>query len=587
MAQDTVGEIKERLNIQDVIAPYVKLHRAGKSLVGREIATRIGWPFVDTDVQAVNLAGGLSIPDIFSEWGEDRFRALERQSLGLACGRGRAVIATGGGVVLDGGNRAMLGSSGVVFWLDARPSTIYKRLLRDQAESDDPVIRPLMQADDALERIKALKEDRAHHYAAVSDWCIATDALSPEEVVEEVLRVYGKLRGRLSTPPLPVPALEEEGAENPHAGGFGGRGVGAAAVVSTSGGSYPVFVGSKIINSLPARLANLGVQRVAYVVSDENVHAHYGGQLETILKERDFSVASYTIPAGEASKSLDRAVELYDWLMARKAERGHCVVALGGGVVGDLAGFVAATYLRGMPLLHVPTTLLAMADASIGGKTAVNRAAGKNLVGSFYQPKLVLMDVDLLRTLGQRELTEGWAEVVKHALIADEALLDDIEANMERLKALEGRATARIVAESAAIKAGVVSQDERETGIRAILNYGHTIGHGLENAAGYGRLLHGEAVAVGMMAAARICLRMGLLNQRDVDRQRRVLEAFGLPTNCAGVDLKAVRAAMSWDKKVQHGRQRWVLLNGLGNAVVRDDVPAELVDEALASVVRS
>ncbi|MSQ27647.1 MAG: 3-dehydroquinate synthase [Dehalococcoidia bacterium] len=564
----------------------VGLSYTGKSLVGREIAKRIGWPFVDTDDQAVNLAGGLSIPDIFSEWGEDRFRALERQSLGLACGRGRAVIATGGGVVLDGGNRAMLGSSGVVFWLDARPSTIYQRLLRDQAESDNPVIRPIMQADDALERIKALKEHRAQHYAAVSDWCIATDALSPDEVVEEVLRVYGKLRGRLSTPPLPVPVLEEEGAENPHAGGFGGRGVGAAAVVSTSGGSYPVFVGSKIINSLPARLANLGVQRVAYVVSDENVHAHYGGQLETILKERDFSVASYIMPAGEASKSLDQAVALYDWLMARKAERGHCVVALGGGVVGDLAGFVAATYLRGMPLVHVPTTLLAMADASIGGKTAVNRAAGKNLVGSFYQPKMVLMDVDLLRTLGERELTEGWAEVIKHALIADESLLDDIEINLERLKALDGRATARIVAESAAIKAGVVSQDERETGIRAILNYGHTIGHGLENAAGYGQLLHGEAVAVGMTAAARIGLGMGLLNQREVDRQRRVLEAFGLPTTCNGIDLGAVRAAMSWDKKVQNGRQRWVLLNGLGHAVVRDDVPADLVNEALASVVQ-
>ncbi len=374
----------------------VGLSYTGKSTVGREVAKRIGWPFVDTDDQAVNLAGGLSIPSIFSEWGEDRFRALERQSLGLACGRGRAVIATGGGVVLDGGNRAMLGSSGGVFWLDARPSTIYQRLQRDQAESDNAVIRPLLQGDDALERIKALKERRAQYYAAVSDWCIATDALAPDEVVEAALRVYGKLRGRLSTPTLPVPALEDAGSENPHAGGFAGAGVGAAAVVSTPAGSYPVFVGSKIINSLPARLANLGAQPVAYLVSDENVRSHYGDQVETILKERGFSVASYTIPAGEASKSLDNAIALYDWLMARKAERGHTIVALGGGVVGDLAGFVAATYLRGMPLVHVPTTLLAMADASIGGKTAVNRAAAKNLVGSFYQPKMVLMDVELL-----------------------------------------------------------------------------------------------------------------------------------------------------------------------------------------------
>lgn len=562
----------------------VGLSYTGKSLVGKVIAQRLGWPLVDTDDQAVNLAGGLSIPTIFSDWGEERFRALERQSLGLACGRGRAVISTGGGIVLDGGNRAMLASSGVVFWLDARPSTIYQRLLHDQEEQENPVVRPLLQGDNALERIKALKATRAHYYASVADWCVTTDALSPDEVTEEVLRVYGKLRGRLSSPPLPVPDLEGEGSENPHAGGMGGLGVGAASVVSTSGGSYPVFVGAKAINSLPARMRSQGLNGTAYIVTDSNVQQHYGGMVETVLRERDFATASYVVPAGEASKSLEVATGLYDWLMARRAERGHSIVAVGGGVVGDLAGFVAATYLRGMPLVQVPTTLLAMADASIGGKTAVNRAAAKNLVGSFYQPRFVLMDVDLLRTLGRRELTEGWAEIVKHALIRDEALLEDMERNVDRLMALDGRTTARIVAASTAIKADVVSQDERETGVRAILNYGHTIGHGLENAAGYGALLHGEAVAVGMMAAARISQGMGLLTAAEVGRQRAVLERFGLPLRASGVNIDAVRAAMSWDKKVVQGRQRWVLLNGLGNATVRDDVPPDLVDAAIMEV---
>jgi 3-dehydroquinate synthase len=197
----------------------------------------------------------------------------------------------------------------------------------------------------------------------------------------------------------------------------------------------------------------------------------------------------------------------------------------------------------------------------------------------------VLMDVDLLKTLGHRELTEGWAEVLKHALIRDRALLDEMERDVEALTGLDSRVTARIVAASAAIKADVVSQDERESGVRAILNYGHTIGHGLENAAGYGGLLHGEAVAIGMMGAARISQRMGLLRADEVERQRVILERFGLPTRSPAVAVDAVRAAMALDKKVQNKRQRWVLLNGLGQAVVRDDVPPEVAEEALQELL--
>ena len=563
----------------------IGLSYTGKSLVGKEIARRLGWPLVDTDDQAVNLAGGLPIPQIFSEWGEDRFRALERQSLGMACGRERSVIATGGGIILDGGNRAMLAASGVVFWLDARPSTINQRLLHDQAERDNPVIRPLLHGEDALDRIIALKEQRAHHYASTADWVINTDALAPEEVADEVLRVYGKLRARLSSPEEAVPELEEgEAEESPHAAAFR-TAVGATAVVSAAGGSYPVFVGSKIINALSNRLNTLGTGKTVYLLSDENVYRHYGQRVESILTEREYRVASYTIPAGEGSKTLETAIGIYDWLTGQRAERGHAIVTLGGGVVGDLGGYVAATYLRGMPFIQVPTTLLAMVDASIGGKTAVNRPAAKNLVGSFYQPHMVLMDVDLLKTLGHRELTEGWAEVVKHALIRDRALLDEMERDVEALTGLDSRVTARIVAASVAIKADVVSQDERESGVRAILNYGHTIGHGLENAAGYGGLLHGEAVAIGMMGAARISQRMGLLRADEVERQRVILERFGLPTRSPAVAVDAVRAAMALDKKVQNKRQRWVLLNGLGQAVVRDDVPPEVAEEALQELL--
>ncbi len=560
----------------------VGLSYSGKTAVGRIIADRLGWPFVDTDDQVVALAGGKSIPDIFAEWGEARFRGLESQSLGLACGRGRAVISTGGGVVLNSGNRAMLTGSGIVVWLDAQPSTLYQRLLTDQQGNTDPTQRPLLQGDDALGKITSLKEQRLSHYASVADWVVATDQLTPEEVAEEALHAYGRLRGKLRLQPLPIPELEPDaGDDSPHAGGAPATTTGAVAVVATNGGTYPIFVGPKLLNGLASRLERMELSNTVYVISDENVFSHYGERVMSALHERGIAATSYVIPAGEQSKRLDVVEGIYQWLVGQRAERSHTILALGGGVVGDLSGYVAASYLRGMPYVQAPTTLLAMVDASIGGKTGVNLAEAKNLVGSFYQPKMVLIDVELLRTLGKRELTEGWAEVIKHALIRDPVLLEEMESGMERLIGLDTRVVAHTVAASAAIKAEVVSEDERESGVRAILNYGHTIGHGLEAATGYQGFLHGEAVAVGMMGAARISQRMGLLHESDVERQRRIIVGFGLPTRSPGVDLDGVRAAMAFDKKVQNKKQRWVLLDGLGNAVVRDDVPPEVVEETL------
>src|SRR3990172_6740432 len=338
----------------------VGLSYTGKSVVGREVARRLGWSFVDTDDLVVPLAGGKSIPQIFSDWGEAGCRGLESQALGMACGRGRSVIATGGGAVLDAGNRAMMAGSGVVVWLDAHASTIYQLLLRDQQESEKPEIRPLLQGDDSLERIMGLKEQRSSYYGAVADWVVQTDALLPEEVVEEVLRAYGRLRGRLSSPSQGVPDLEdaESPQPSPHSGGLPATGSGAAAVVSTAGGTYPIFVGTKSLNTLPARMENLGLGRTAYLVSDERVYAHYGARVEGLLTQRGFTVASHVVPAGEASKSLEVAIGLYDWLVAQRAERGHSIVALGGGVVGDLAGFGGGPPLRGVPLLQAPTSLL-------------------------------------------------------------------------------------------------------------------------------------------------------------------------------------------------------------------------------------
>lgn len=355
-----------------------------------------------------------------------------------------------------------------------------------------------------------------------------------------------------------------------------------AAIVTHSNGSYPVLVGWGLLDDLGERLTALGIKGPAYIISDDRVFAPYGRRAQRSLHRSQIEAHCFVVPAGEQSKSLELAEAIYQWLVERRAERGHGVVAVGGGVVGDLAGFVAATYLRGMPLVQVPTSMAAMVDASIGGKVAVNLPQGKNLVGAFYQPRMVLADVSALSTLGRRELAEGWAEAIKHGLILDEGLFDVFEEHAEELMELSPEVSTEVIRRSVAIKARVVAEDERETlGRRILLNYGHTIGHALEAAAGYGKYLHGEAVSVGMMGAAFISQRMGMIGDEVVDRQRRLLERFDLPTSSPDVAPQRVLEAMSLDKKTEGGSIRWVLLDGLGKAVVRSDVRSDIVESTV------
>ena len=360
-----------------------------------------------------------------------------------------------------------------------------------------------------------------------------------------------------------------------------------AATVHHSGGSYPIVAGRGVLDQLGTRLQALGVTGQAYIVSDENVFRVYGRQAQRSLESAGIATHSYSIPPGEESKSLALAEDIYAWLAELRAERRHAIVALGGGVVGDLGGFVASTFLRGMIFVQAPTSMAAMVDASIGGKVAVNLPQGKNLVGSFYQPSLVLADVDTLSTLGQRELSEGWAEAVKHGLILDPELFDMFEEHAEDLLALRGDISTDVIRRSMAIKAQIVTEDERETlGRRILLNYGHSIGHALESVSGYGHYMHGEAVAVGMMGAGRISQAMGLIPAGVVERQRRVLERFQLPLSAPGIDPDLIIDKMSHDKKTEAGSLRWVLLEGVGQSVVRRDVPPELVRETVQDLSR-
>ncbi|MBI2916581.1 MAG: 3-dehydroquinate synthase [Chloroflexi bacterium] len=532
----------------------------GKSQVGQAVARRLGWPFVDTDVMIVALAGK-SIPQIFADDGEERFRAWERVALKQVLGEEPAVIATGGGLVIDPLNREVLRASGLVVCLEAQPETILRRLKADLDDSDSPALRPLLAVADPLERIHLLKASRQPVYA-LADWTVHSDSLTVFQVANEVVRGWQLI-----------------------AGTTGGAADGPAFVIPSALGSYPVHMGWGIMSGLGHRMKGAGLSGTAYIVSEENVFGHHGDAAQAALAEAGFKVHALRVPPGEATKTLETATQLYHRLIALRAERGQAIVALGGGMIGDLAGFVAATLLRGMPLVQVPTSLLAMVDASLGGKVAVDLPQAKNLVGAFYPPRLVLADVSALTTLPRRELVSGFAEVIKHALVRDPEMVALLEEKAQDLLALHPDLTAQVVERSAGVKARVVSEDEREEGIRIILNFGHTLGHGLEAASGY-TMLHGEAVSVGIVGAIMISSRLGLLGQDVVDRVRRLMVAYGLPVTARGVDPAAVLPAMDLDKKVRQKSIRWVLLQGLGKPVVRENVPRALVVEVVAELTR-
>lgn len=324
-------------------------------------------------------------------------------------------------------------------------------------------------------------------------------------------------------------------------------------------------------------LRERGLDGRAFVITDENVATRHGANAMRALDAAGYAPSLRAVPGTEASKSLSTAAELFSWLSGERAERRDFVVALGGGLVGDLAGFVAATYLRGVPVVQVPTTLLSQVDSAIGGKTGVNLPSGKNLVGAWHLPRVVVVDPRLLITLPDREIRSGWVETLKHALLDGESFTSAVEASAERLLRLEPNETAEIVERSGRFKVGVVEEDPREQGRRIILNYGHSIGHALESATGYTRFLHGEAIAVGLTGAASIAREIGVTPPALCERQRALLERFGLLLAAPGVDAAGVLSAMKVDKKVESSALRWVLLEAVGAPTVRSDVPDELV----------
>jgi shikimate kinase / 3-dehydroquinate synthase len=367
---------------------------------------------------------------------------------------------------------------------------------------------------------------------------------------------------------------------------------GSSIVVHTGGITSTIVVAAEGVARLGTLVAShgFGHGRI-FVVSDTAVWAVHGERTLAALAAADLTARWTTIPAGEESKSLAQAIDLYTWLASERAERGEPILALGGGVVGDLAGFVAATYLRGVPLVQVPTSLLAMVDSSIGGKTGVNLPAGKNLVGAFLQPQLVLVDPQLLGTLPPREQRSGWAEVIKYGFLdrsvpglAGDPLLPTLLEHGGALQALQEPLLSQVVARCIAIKAAVVEQDEKETGLRRALNLGHTVGHAIEAVAGYGRYTHGEAVALGLRAVARIAARTGHADPSLVPQLDQLLDDFALPAQIEGCPAPAILNRIGSDKKVRAGRVNWVLPTTPGQVTISDAVPTDTIRAALADL---
>lgn len=346
--------------------------------------------------------------------------------------------------------------------------------------------------------------------------------------------------------------------------------------------SYPIFIEAGIIDGLGDRLKAFNFSRKLTVISNPTVYGLYGAAFEESLKKAGLTLRSIIIPDGEGYKDLFWCYHIFSELLKLRLDRSSALIALGGGVIGDITGFVASTYMRGIAFIQVPTTLLAQVDSSVGGKTGVNHPLGKNMIGTFYQPRLVLADISTLKTLPERELLAGMAEVIKYGIIWDAELFAYLEENREKIVKLDYDALKYIIRRSCEIKAEVVSRDERESGLRAILNYGHTIGHAIETATGYTQHLHGEAIAIGMNLEAKLASLLGLLDKEAADRISALIKAYGLPAEMpSDIDKNNILSLMQIDKKTVSGKLTFILPEKIGSVLIKAVTDIDKITGAL------
>ena len=344
--------------------------------------------------------------------------------------------------------------------------------------------------------------------------------------------------------------------------------------------SYDIYIGNGLDNYITNFTSSAKFSKKAMLITDSNVEKIFSGEIRLALESAGLEVKSVTIPAGETSKSLAEAEKIFTAAIEFGLDRKSAIFALGGGVVGDLTGFIAATYLRGVPFVQIPTSLLAQVDSSVGGKVGVNHTLGKNLIGAFYQPKAVFIDINMLQTLLSREIASGLGEIVKYGIIRDSELFKYIEDNAYKILALEDDVMEHVIARSCEIKADVVSKDEKEGGLRRILNFGHTMAHAIEEATGYSKYVHGEAVAIGMIGAAHISRSLGKIDDSTFERLQNLIDKLGMVSRIKDCDVDEMFKAIFRDKKTINGKIHWVLMDSIGKVSIESDVPDDVVKAA-------
>ena len=551
----TLQPIQKKL--EDINIILIGMMGAGKTTVGRALANSLGKEFIDSDHE-IQERTGVKIPVIFEIEGESGFRKRESEVLIDLVKKDNIILATGGGAVLNPENRQLLKRSGIVIYLRASVNDLYRRTRHDKN-------RPLLQTQNLYARINELYIQRDAHYCETAHIIIDSGKQGVRHVVQKLINKLVSINPDLF-----------QSHDSPNIM----QTISVDFTPSSEKRRYPIHIGHGILERIDLILSCLPQKRVA-IVSNTTVAPLYLEKLRTALEKQGVISVPIILPDGEAHKNWETLNLIFDALLQNHCERNTTILALGGGVIGDLTGFAAATYLRGVPFIQIPTTLLAQVDSSVGGKTGINHQLGKNMIGAFYQPRMVLADSATLNTLPDRELRAGLAEIIKYGLIRDPAFFDWLEQNMHRLLARDPVTLNEAIQRSCENKAEIVAADEKEKGIRALLNLGHTFGHAIENGMGYGVWLHGEAVAAGTVLAAELSRRMKLISEGDVNRIRKIFIQAGLPVAAPKMPPEKYLQLMTLDKKVDAGKTRFILLNRIGEAMMRADIPPALLIETL------
>ena len=527
---------------------------AGKTTVGRALAKKLHMRFVDSDHE-VERRTGVSIPVIFDIEGEASFRQREADVIKELTAQSGLVLATGGGAVLNQQSRQLLRSRGTVIYLRASVGSILQRTSHDKN-------RPLLRSENPRKVLEDLTRVRDPLYQEIAHIVIETGRPSLQQLIQSILI---KLARPVLAPSRLVPPMHP-----------GQSAVSHLIQVELGERSYPICIEPDALD----KVADFVKSKRYLIVTNSTVAPLYLERVSAALQAAGKQGHDLILPDGEQFKTMETLTLIFDALLKNKSDRKTTLVALGGGVIGDITGFAAASYMRGVPFVQIPTTLLSQVDSSVGGKTGVNHPLGKNMIGAFYQPQAVISDTRTLATLPERELSAGLAEIIKYGAIIDLPFFAWLEQNVEALRRQDQAALAYAIGRSCEIKADIVRLDEREGGLRAILNFGHTFAHAIESALGYGVWLHGEAVGCGMVMAAELSHRLGYISVADKDRLQALVKAAGLPVQAPDLGISVWLDWMQVDKKNEDGQIKFILLNPMGNAVI-ESVPGHLLEATL------